>query len=176
MWERSSRSGMVSPRRLTAIKHPIPPHLRLAISFLLINGPLPHRLARWSRFRCHHQAPSITFFSPPNPPHTRSLVLSFDHPSAPCRIGGLQLTLATMVCLNPSGRRPSTDATPPRSAPSLNSDLPLNHPPTFLPTYIFEDATSAPSILPPCTSLLIHIHNGSSEVRIPSATAMKHGQ
>jgi hypothetical protein len=124
MRERSSRSGMASPRRLTAIKHPIPPHLRLATSFLLLYpstqqtasfltallaGPGFGRPTR--QLRCHLQAPSITLLSPPDPPHAGSLVFSIDHPSARCRVGGLQLTVTTMACLNPSGRRPSTDAT-----------------------------------------------------------------
>jgi hypothetical protein len=70
----------------------------------LLAGPGFGRPTR--QLRCHLQAPSITFLFPPDPPHTRSLVLSFDYPSARCRIGGLQLTVTTMACLNPSGRRP----------------------------------------------------------------------
>ena len=75
-------------------------------------APLPHRLARWSRFgcptrqlRCHLQPSSITFL-PPDPPRTRSLMPSFDHPSTRYRVDGLQLTMTTTACLNPSSRRP----------------------------------------------------------------------
>jgi hypothetical protein len=95
----------------------------------LTNSLLPHRLARWPRFRAPHspaalQAPSITFLSPPDPTTYLQPRFSFDHPSVRCRVGGLQLTVTTMACLNPSSA-PSTDAIPPRSAPPLlNSDLP----------------------------------------------------
>jgi hypothetical protein len=120
------RSGMASSSPLDGYKAPYPPisASRVATSLLsivpvtsqtaplltaLLAGPGFGRSTR--QLRCHFQAPSITSLSPPDPPHARSFVLSFGHPSAPCRVGGLQLTLATMVCLNPSGRRPSTDAT-----------------------------------------------------------------
>jgi hypothetical protein len=119
MRERSSRSGMASPRRLTGYKVPYPPQPSSRDFFpsivpvnsqtapfltALLAGPGFGRPTRQLRGR--FQAPSITFLSPPDPPHTRSLVLSFDHPSARCRVGGLQLTMTTMACLNPSGRRP----------------------------------------------------------------------
>src|SRR6202044_766939 len=103
------------------------------------------------------------FWSPPWPdPHTcaGSLVLSFDpfvtlsrrrratdgdHDGVP------EHPRSAPVC-----RRHS-----PRSAPSLfNRDLRLINP-TFLPTYIFEDATSAPSILSP-----LHISSCPSPQRL----------
>src|ERR1700734_1489414 len=115
MRERSSRSGMAPPRPFDGFKAPCPPNLRLAPSFLLLY-PSTHKrppfltallagpgFGRPTRqLRCHLQAPSIIFLSPPDPSYTRSLVLSFDYPSARCRVGGLQLTVATMACLNPS--------------------------------------------------------------------------
>jgi hypothetical protein len=120
MRERSSRSGMASPSPLDGYKAPYPPQPSSrdlfpsivpvnsqTASFLtaLLAGPGFGRPPRQLRY--HLPAPpSITFLSPPDPPHTRSLVLSFDHPSARCRVGGLQLTLTTMACLNPSSQRP----------------------------------------------------------------------
>jgi len=76
---------MASPRRLPAIKHPIPPYLRLAISSLLLypsthKQPLPFLTAllagpgfgRTTRqLPCHLQAPSITFLYPPDSPRSR---------------------------------------------------------------------------------------------------------
>jgi hypothetical protein len=65
MRERSSRSDMASPRRLTAIKQPYPPltFVSRPLSFYctrqLTNGLLPHRLARWPRFRAPHSPAAV---------------------------------------------------------------------------------------------------------------------
>jgi hypothetical protein len=52
MWEHSSRSGMAFPRRLTAIKHPIPPR-----EVIQVNRPAC-RFARYKSPRRPHPPPS----------------------------------------------------------------------------------------------------------------------
>ena len=65
MRERPSRSSMASPRRLTSYKAPYPPPTFVSrpLSFYctrqLTNGPLPHRLARWPRFRAPHSPAAV---------------------------------------------------------------------------------------------------------------------
>ena len=176
------------PRRLTAIKHPIRPiSASRPLSFLLYPSPHkrppsspPYSLAPVSG------APLASCGATSRPLQSPLCLRLTQHmPAASCshsttlRVGGLQMTLATMVCLKPSGRPPvyRRDAIPPRSAPSLlNSDLPLDHPqPSSQPISLKIPRQHRRSCLP-CTSPFVHIHNGSSEVRIPSATAMKHGQ
>jgi hypothetical protein len=121
--DRAWRSLAASP----AIKRPFPPtFVSRPLSFLLY--PSTHQTALppssppcslapagpgWPRFRAPHSPAAVPPPSPFNhlfvsawPTTYRSLVLSSDHPSARCRVGGRQLTVTTMACLNPSSRRP----------------------------------------------------------------------
>ena len=160
MQERSSRSGMASPTPLDSYKSTLSPPLTFVsrpLSFYytrqLTNGLLPSSpscsLAPVSGAPTRQpRATSRPFQSPFCLRLTHHI--PFDHLSARCRVGGLQLT----------GDHDSVPE-PFQSAPRLPTRFPLDRhhpsliatyhqsPPTFLPTYIFEDATPALSILPP---------------------------